>query len=1143
MTLLVLLPTLVLAQSAWQAPAAKGVVIDAAGTAEFRITSADDEDFDLVSRQSLAARPGDVFEISLRLKVDVHTRALPELACYDAAGHEIIAHSALDAGPSTTTTAWQNLHRIFPVLPATASVRARIRASGRGEIHLADLVFRPSRIDPYQTGALVSQIYPRDRAGLVLESNLGIVNGDLVSRDDRDGDGKWALILVDLDKLSTMEEKGVDWRTKFEYKPNEIYWSDGAVLKSDTVREDRAPDFSRALHFRMSVHAGPYHAIMNDPGRAVAVSVDGKTWKRYDGGEEAELGVLPASNGVIELWVDACYRDAVSAGTVYFDYVRLFARDDPASDDRLFQAAFHKPPVPTRGSVDEKHVAVKVQAPVFAAGTNWPVRCSLPIPRGELASAANATVLDAQSKPVATQNRAMAVWPDGSVKWLYLDFAHDFSHRQATRAYTVSYGNAVHAQWDGRPVQLRKTDAGIEVDTGAIHFRVPKARFGIIEDAHGDISIEVTEASGKVWRALDVPVEKLYVEQEGPLHAVIVAETRLAESGQASTGFMHRAAIHVYAGSPLVEIDTFIANTDQRDQLKVRSIAMKIPVSGDAAGALIEPDGKSKAHGWVSPAGSSLSVGVECFREQYPKALRWKPGEMEVDLWAPEGGDYDWVQGVGKTHHIALWYGAPQTDASLLAHGPVMALAAPEWYTASGAFGPIETVVASPLPAVEKTLNAHMASTIVGEVGLGFENYGDHSSSGYVAGSYLWDNNEYDVPAGAMVHFARTGEVPALLLGLASARHYLDVDTIHYSRKHADWGGAAHTHSHGDVGAHTADGPNMHHAGYVQGLIWYSYFTGDPTGIAGAKTIADWVLRKMKPEENTGHMERAAGHPLMTLTDVYEATGEEKYLRGAAKLVDWAEKWQHPIHGGFLAPITEQPAYYSGSGFNSGVIEAGLMKFNSWADLPEIETMLERDARFLLTEMWSPPGGIMSKGGSPRRSAEARHVASHLRLFRTEYLRTHDPIFLAPPREMLVAGFGAKAKEFGPRDTGLVFNYLPWYVAMLKDLGDPQPDAQLQITVKGNACASIRNSGSDAVENLRMSYQPRLDFTVMKALQFPTRLDAGATVEVCGEVRPPSAINLTSDYNRVSYAQWSASFQRAGKLRMAHAWTKITLSD
>jgi hypothetical protein len=1073
-----------------------------------------------------------VFEINVRIKVDLHTRALPELACYDAAGKTITGRSVLEDGPSTSTTNWQTYRRVLPVLPGTASVRARIRGSGHGEVRVAGLEFRASSVDAYRTGALISQIYPKNRTGLVLESNLGIVNPELMSKEDRRDDGKWALVTVDLDKLSTMEEKGVDWRTKFEYKPNEIYWSDGAVLKSDAVRDDRSPDFGRALHFRMKIHPGPYRAILNDPGRAVAVSVDGKTWRRFAGGQEAELGVLPVRDGVLELWVDACYRDPVSVGPVYFDYVRLLPEDDPASDERLFRSAYRKPE-PPKTKVELVRVPVKVEAPMFAGGANWPVRCAIPIPRGELGSADDVVVRGVTGRVGSYQSRAMARWPDGSVKWLFVDFAHDFS-KSGSGQYEVAYGTAARPT-AFVPVQVTQLGDGIFVDTGAIHFTIPKKRFAI----NGEVEIEVTEASGKVWRASELPVEMLWIEQAGPRHAVIVAETKRPESGKASAGFFHRAAIHVYADSPLIDVDYFIANVDSREQVKVRSIAMKIPRKGDGAGEIVEKDGKGKARGWASPPGSSLSVGVASFWQQYPKALRWKPGEMEIDLWAPEGGDYEWVQGVGKTHHVALWFGAPAQDASLLAHGPVMALASPERYARSGAFGLIDVAAASPVPAVEKTLAAHMSSTMVDQVGLGFENYGDHSSSGYVAGSYLWDNNEYDVPAGAMMHFARTGDVKALELGLASARHYLDVDTIHYSRKHADWAGGAHTHSHGDVGAHTADGPGMHHAGYVQGLIWYSYFTGDTTGIAGAKSIADWVLLKMKPEANIGQMERAAGHPLMTLTDTYEATGEEQYLRGAAKLVDWVEKWQHPVHGGFLAPITEQPAYYSGSGFNSGLIEAGLMKFNSWADLPEIEGMLERDARFLLTEMWRPPGGILSKGGSPRRGADARHVASHLRLFRAEYLRTRDPLFLGPVAEMVEAGFGAKSKGFGPRDTGLVFNYLPWYLGVLDGM---EKDGELEVKPGRFGCAVLKNNGAAAVEGLRGSFQTRLDFRVVSTPRFPSRLGAGESVEVCGEVEAPERINLTSEYNRVSYAQWSLEFTRGGRRRWAHAWTRQELA-
>jgi hypothetical protein len=1122
---------LVEAQSVWQPPAAPGITLTPQANDEVRVASAVEDNFELLSSQQFPAQPGDAFEISVRLKVDLHTRAYPELACFDGAGRPIRGRNLATTVSGSTTTAWQELRRVFPAIPGTASVRVRIRASGRGEVRLAGLTFHSTHIDPYQTGALITQIHPGNRSGLVLESNLGIVNTDLISPEDRDGDGKWALIKVDLDQLSKMEERGVDWRTSFEYKPNEIYWSDGAVLKSDSIKEDRAPDAARALHFRMKVHRGPYRAIMNDPGRAVAISLDGQHWKRYEGGQEIELGTLPAADSYIEIWVDACYRDPVSAGPVYFDYIRLFPRDDPAADERLFHAAHHVLPTLTRGSVDEKSVAIYFAAPAFS-----PVRCGIPIPRGELANAANATIVENEVHPIPTQNRAMAVWPDGSVKWLYLDFQAAPGHPQ----YMVHYGNRVHAHAATKSVALRKTDAGIEVETGAVRFLVPSAHFGIIEGPGGPISAEITEAGGKTWRALDLPVERLEIEQAGPLHAVIVAETKLPESGKPASGFYHRAAIHAYAGSPLVEVDYFVANTDDRERISARSIVLKLPEQGlTASGSVVDADGKSAAPGWIAPPGAKVTAGVEYFHEQFPKAYRWKPGELEIALWAPEGGDYDWVQGVGKTHHIALWYGARPNDAPLLASGPVLAVADPQWYSSTRAMGLIEPASDSPLPAVEETLDNHMKNTIIGKVGLGFENYGDHSSSGYVKGSFLWDNNEYDVPAAAMVHFARTGDLAALRLGLASARHYLDVDMIHYSRQHPDWGGSFHTHSHSDVGPHTAESPNMHHAGYVQGLIWYSYLTGDPTGVGGAKTIADWVLKNIRPENTIGSMERATGHPLMTLTDVYEATGEEQYLRGAAKLVDWAMKWEHPVHSGFLAPITEQPAFYSGSAFNSGLIEAGLMKFNSWADLPEIDSVLERNSRFLLTEMWRPPGGILFKGGAMSQHAGAENVSTHLRAFRLEYERTGDPLFLAVPRDMIVSGFGAKARDFGSRSTGLVFNYLPWYLSMLHDLGDPQPDPQLQLTPKGNSCVSIHNTGADTVDHLRISFQPRLDFTVAKQPQVPASLAPGQTVESCVEYQPPANINLTSEYNRISYAHWSISLQRAGKLATAHTYVKI----
>jgi hypothetical protein len=539
---------------------------------------------------------------------------------------------------------------------------------------------------------------------------------------------------------------------------------------------------------------------------------------------------------------------------------------------------------------------------------------------------------------------------------------------------------------------------------------------------------------------------------------------------------------------------------------------------------------------------------------------------LEIALWAEEGGNYEWIEGIGKTHHVALFYGAAPAggdrghdnppDARLLAEGPVLALADPEWYTRSGAFGPQITVAQSGFPAVEKNLADHISDPVIKKVGLGFENYGDHSSNGYVRGTYLWDNNEYDLPAGAMVHFVRSGDRAALRLGLAGALHYLDVDTIHYSSQHADWAAAQHTHSHATFGHHTAQGPDMHHAGYVQGLIWYSYFTGEPIGLLGAQGIANWVLRNI--EVQTTSMERGVGHPLMTLNDVYEATWNEAYLRGSAQLVDEALKWEDPVRSGFLAPIYESPAYYSGSPFCSGLLSAALLKFNGWAHRPEIDQMLVRLAQWTLTDVWRPPAEICSKGGSPREHGSPTHITSHSRLMSYAFARTGDPLFLVVPEKSLLAGFGEAPPHIGTRATGLVFNYLPWLLAALRENGDPRPDPLLELQCRPEALAvgkgglvnvrfTLHNTGPTAVEDLRTSFHSRLDFQVApldaagQAGSGPRVLPPGSTVELGYAIRAPQRINLTCQYNSIAYGHLSVLYRRAGKSHFTHAFVKITM--
>src|SRR5947209_2030213 len=65
--------------------------------------------------------------------------------------------------------------------------------------------------------------------------------------------------------------------------------------------------------------------------------------------------------------------------------------------------------------------------PLFVHGadtssTSQPVTVGLPFPRGGLQDTGPLSLLGAAGRPIPVQVEPLARWPDGSVKWLLLDF-------------------------------------------------------------------------------------------------------------------------------------------------------------------------------------------------------------------------------------------------------------------------------------------------------------------------------------------------------------------------------------------------------------------------------------------------------------------------------------------------------------------------------------------------------------------------------------------------------------------------------------------------------------------------------------------------------------------------------------------------
>ncbi|MEJ0038453.1 MAG: hypothetical protein WDO68_20630 [Gammaproteobacteria bacterium] len=632
------------------------------------------------------------------------------------------------------------------------------------------------------------------------------------------------------------------------------------------------------------------------------------------------------------------------------------------------------------------------------------LRVGVPLARGEAFDVEALELADAAGNILPAQFRALASWPDRSIKWVLLDGVCALEANQRCEL-TVRAGGGGRSAVAGA-AQVDQGERGIRVDTGAacFHLRLDSAtpfdgvRVGDNElVAQSGCDLTLLDEQGAPYA---VRVDRKFVEESGPVRVAVVAEGAFV-TGPRTLKFETRAVFH--AGSAAVRFEVKLLNPhvahhrgglwDLGDpgSYVFRDLSLKIRPAGQATRMswYVTPDkphtSRSPAEDWVLLQDSSggehwdsdnhvdrsgastvsfrgfqartgekiveqgnratpclgigiehgwLAASVEDFWQNFPKALRWQQGALQVSLFPAETKSaFELQGGEQKRHTVLLDFGLEGTDSVLpRLQQPAIVHVAASSVEESRA---VQHFVAA-LDASSADCGRYVDNIIDGKDSFfakreiideyGWRNFGDlyadheavkHQGPRPLVSHY---NNQYDFIYGAFQNFQRTGDARWWRLMRDAARHTIDIDVYHTKEDRAAFNGGLFWHtdhykpaltcSHRTYSAANAaggdygGGPSNEH-NYTSGLLHYYYLTGDDEARQTVVGLAEWViamddgkssLLALVDEEPTGLASktvspdfhkagRGAGNSINALLDAYALSRDRRYVRKAEELI------------------------------------------------------------------------------------------------------------------------------------------------------------------------------------------------------------------------------------------------------------------
>jgi len=218
-------------------------------------------------------------------------------------------------------------------------------------------------------------------------------------------------------------------------------------------------------------------------------------------------------------------------------------------------------------------------------GASW----GIPWPQGKIQKDQQFALTNSKGEKIPVQSWVMAYWPDGSIKWT----GHSSVVNRSTENFRITpLENGSRVQEENR-VEVNENKNDYIVETGAVNCVIPKKGKNIIEEI--EIDGRVVAETGKLISILQAGpedaissspnkekligrIEKVTVEQEGPVRSVIQIEGVHTDETRDIELFPFEVRLYFYAGSKNIRmVHNFIYDGDKKEDF-IDGIGIKFSV-------------------------------------------------------------------------------------------------------------------------------------------------------------------------------------------------------------------------------------------------------------------------------------------------------------------------------------------------------------------------------------------------------------------------------------------------------------------------------------------------------------------------------------------------------------------------------------